>query len=92
MTPYKRTDTNGNTEYSDGDYWFDERYVCHHCSEEREEAGLPFRWAEERNSFGCYAGRYCDECWPKSGFRDARDPTVRFDPLDAGECLEAEDY
>ncbi len=73
MTSYKR-ETDAGTEYSDGQTWFPERNVCHHCEDEREATGKPFRWADERHSFGIYAGRYCDECWPRSGYRDAIDP------------------
>ena len=71
---------------------FSERYVCNHCRQECEAEDKPFRWADPQYSFGCYAGRYCEVCWPKSGYRDATDPTAEFDPMDAGECLEAEDY
>jgi hypothetical protein len=49
----------------------------------------------ERYSMGVYAGRYCDHCWHKHvgpGYRDYQDPTVKFDPADAGEALEPEDY
>ena len=56
------------------------RYHCHHCKSGNE--------ADEQYSFGCYAGRYCDECWRNSGYRDAADPCARFDPADAGESLE----
>ena len=87
---YKR-ETDCGTEYSDGDTWFDERYVCHHCLDEREAQGLPYRWADDQYSFGCYAGRYCATCWPKSGYRDATDPDARFDPYYAGERID-EDY
>jgi len=89
MTTYKR-ETEHGTEYSDGETWFDERHVCHHCQDEREAAGKPFRWAEEQYSFGCYAGRYCSTCWPKSGYRDAYDPDAEFSELDAGERIEAD--
>jgi len=90
MNAYTRETTSG-TEFSDGEYWFDERHVCQHCRDEREAAGLPYRWADEQYSFGCYAGRYCSVCWPKSGFRDATDATAEFDPAYAGERIE-EDY
>jgi hypothetical protein len=73
-------------------YKFSERDCCQHCRDEAEAQGKPFAFAEVRSSFGIYAGRYCDQCWPKSGYRDATDPDAEFDPLDAGECLEAEDY
>ncbi len=67
---------------------YDRRDACQHCREQREPAGLPERFAYERYSFSCYAGRYCDECWPKSGYRDATDPTAEFDPTYAGERMD----
>jgi hypothetical protein len=42
----------------------------------------------ERQSFGCYAGRYCDPHWKTSGYRDATDPDAEFDPTYAGERIE----
>ena len=50
----------------------------------------------ERQSFGVYAGVWCDTCWPNSGYRDAEndgyyDNGERFDPLDAGEQLDGPD-
>lgn len=74
-----------------GGYWADEREVCHHCEEQCAADGVPYRESEERNSFGCYAGRYCDECWPNSGFHDACDPNAVFDPCDCGESMEGID-
>lgn len=68
---FQRTNDNGDTEYSDGACWFSERNCCQHCLEDREAAGKPFKWAEEQYSFGIYAGRYCNDCWRLSGFRDA---------------------
>ena len=65
-------------------------YVCHHCEEQRKAANkLPIE-AEERYSFGIYAGKYCDTCWRKSGYKDER--STGFNPMDAGESLEPEDY
>jgi hypothetical protein len=91
MTTNTRINSHDETEYLDVDgYWLSERDVCRHCQEEREAAGKPFRYAEERTSFGCYAGRYCDHCWPLSGFRDATDDEATFDPADAGERIEAD--
>lgn len=88
---HQRIDTYGNVEYQDIDgYWCGERDVCHHCEEQREAEGKPYRFAEQRNSFGYYAGRYCDECWAKSGYRDATDPNAEFSELDAGESLHGE--
>ena len=86
--PYEHTDADGERWFSDGENWFADRNCCHHCEDERRAQGQPFRWADPRTSFGAYAGRYCDTCWPQSGFRDAVDPTARFDPADAGESLE----
>ena len=67
----------------------DPHWVCHSCADEDHMTGV---WAEERYSFGIYAGKYCDTCWAQSGYRDATDPTATFDPADAGEALEPEDY
>lgn len=75
--------------YMIGGSWYHEKEVCHYCLEAQEEEP---RLAEDRYSFGIYAGKYCDICWPKSGYRDATDPEAKFDPADAGEVLEPEDY
>lgn len=48
------------------------------------------RDAEERFSLGIYAGKYCDKCWKQSGYRD--EPASGFDPMDAGEVYEPDDY
>jgi hypothetical protein len=45
--------------------------------------------AEERYSLGIYAGKYCDGCWDKAGYR--KEGAGAFDPLDAGERYE-DDY
>lgn len=45
---------------------------------------------EERYSLGIYAGRWCDECWAASAYR--KEDRSGFDPLDAGEAYEEEDY
>lgn len=89
---YTKTEPNGDTCYSDGEYWFNERELCRHCSEEREANSQPFRMADIRLSFGIYAGLYCDECWKTSGYRDATDPDAQFDPMDAGEAYWEDDY
>jgi hypothetical protein len=44
----------------------------------------------ERYSLGIYAGRYCDPHWDASGYR--KEGREGFDPADAGECYEADDY
>jgi hypothetical protein len=41
---------------------------------------------DERYSLGLYAGRYHDDCWKRSGFRD--EGPEGFDPADAGESYE----
>lgn len=44
----------------------------------------------ERHSLGIYAGFMCDKHWRDSGYRD--EPASAFDPADAGEVYEADDY
>ena len=88
MTNEYQRENDDVLEFFDGFGWFSERNLCHQCRAERESDDLPFRWAAEQYSFGIYAGRYCRECWRKSGFRDATDSDARFDPADAGERLE----
>jgi len=78
--------------FSDGEYKFDVRDLCQHCREQHEQDQTPFKFADKQFSFGTYAGKYCEECWKKSGFRDAIDPDAEFDPTYAGERLEPEDY
>ena len=65
-----------------------DRNCCGHCREQCEAEDRDYEFAEERYSFGIYAGRYCDSCWLESGYRDATDPTAEFDPYYAGERLE----
>ncbi len=55
--------------------------VCHKTNAEKEGV-------EEFYSFGAYAGKYHEKCWPKSGFRDAIDPNAKFDSADAGESMD----
>lgn len=45
-----------------------------------------------RYSFGIYAGIWCDECWPKSGYRDAENPDAQWSPMDAGEAYWEDEY
>lgn len=40
----------------------------------------------ERFSLGIFAGYWCDECWPKAGYR--MEGPEGFDPMDAGESYE----
>lgn len=67
------------------------QHTCGHCRDDREARRLRPRPCEERYSFGCYAGKYCDQCWRAAGYRDAIDHTARFDPADAGERID-DDY
>ena len=69
---------------SDGT-WIDERWCCGRCLDQGRVS-----FADERYSFGCYAGKWCDTCWPHSGYVDATDPTAEFDPDYAGERIEAD--
>ena len=59
------------------------RYFCRRCAERNI-----IRAADERYSMGIYAGMYCDTCWKDDG----RNHNRQFDPMDAGEAYEAEDY
>lgn len=63
--------------------WEEERWVCHRCLD--VEGGVA-KSAYEQFSMGIYAGKFCDDCWDKAGYRQ------EYDYLDAGEYLEAEDY
>lgn len=44
----------------------------------------------ERYSLGIYAGKWCDKHWAESGYR--KEGRGGFDPADAGEHYEPEDY
>jgi hypothetical protein len=70
-------------EYRRVESWRYKEFKCKTCG--------TLEGVEKRLSFGVYAGHYCDECWPASGYRDAADPRAEFDPTYAGERLE-EDY
>lgn len=70
----------------DGTFAPSDRWVCH-CSECSTHPGGPL-FAEERYSFGIYAGKMCDAAWKRSGYRD--DGPEGFDPDYAGERLEAD--
>lgn len=82
----------GRTEYFDGEGWILASQICSHCFEHAMDNDEFFAWADERYSFGVYAGKYCDQCWSRSGFRDATDPDAVFDPADAGECYWEDEY
>jgi hypothetical protein len=43
----------------------------------------------ERQSFGIYAGKWCDKHWKSSGYKD--EPASAFDPAYAGETYGDED-
>lgn len=59
------------------------RFFCRRCAD--RNVGT---WGSPRYSMGIYAGTYCDDCWAEDG----RNHDRSFDPLDAGEHYEAEDY
>lgn len=60
------------------------RYFCRACADK----GMTNVPAEERYSMRVYAGMYCDKCWEKDGRNHDRE----FDPLDAGEHFDENDY
>ena len=66
--------------------WIEGRWLCGACLEVGK-----VEMNEPRYSFGCYAGKYCDEHWKTSGYRDATDPDAEFDPDYAGERID-DDY
>lgn len=80
-----------NLVHEDGDwldtegYWIEPKWACHHCSDLDEYGNptKPVKFADERYSLGIYAGKYCDECWDKSGYR--KEGIEGFDPNYAGE-------
>ena len=60
------------------------RYFCRRCCDAgKGETVL----ADERFSFGIYAGMLCDACWAVDGRNHDTDGVV-FDPDDAGERLD----
>ncbi len=60
-------------------WWYDEGCPCSRCQR---------KGAVERYSLGVYAGRWCNECWRASGYRDA--PASAFSEADAGERMDPE--
>lgn len=71
-------------------YYIHPKEACRHCSlNDNDEPIKPVQEAETRYSFGIYAGKYCDECWKKSGYKD--EGPEGFDPYYAGENLD-DDY
>lgn len=56
---------------------------CIRCEQHKEDV-------EERYSLGIYAGRFCEICWEESGYR--KEGREGFDPLDAGENYDEDDY
>lgn len=87
--PYIRA-VGENVEFTDGEFWYDERDVCQHCLYERLTDGNPPNECEERDSMGVYAGRYCDSCWDRSGY--IKGGYDEFDPSYAGEAYWEDDY
>ena len=60
------------------------RYFCRRCCAAGKGETVP---ADERFSFGIYAGMLCDACWDVDGKNHDTDG-VTFDPDVAGESLE----
>ena len=58
------------------------QWTCSGCGVTNTAGGA----VEERYSLGIYAGRWCDCCWEKSGYR--QEGPAGFDPADAGESYE----
>lgn len=65
----------------DGTAWEQKIPICSTCGSED---------CETRYSLGIYAGICCDGCWDRSGYR--KEGREGFDPMDAGEAYEPEDY
>lgn len=59
------------------------RYFCRRCADNGFGSA-----GEERYSMGVYAGVYCDACWKPDG----RNHDRSFDPMDAGEHYDEDDY
>ena len=58
------------------------KWTCNRCQTDSDSV-------DERYSYGIYAGRWCNKCWPKSGYRDACEER----PIsDIEEPIEPEDY
>lgn len=61
------------------------RYFCRKCASNNGNENVP---VTERFSMGIYAGMYCDACWEVDG----RNHDRSFDPMDAGEHYNEDDY
>ncbi len=85
--PITRENPEGGTDYKIGDYWLDERDVCHKCLDQRLAEGKEPAEAYPQTCMGIYAGKSCDECHKKTYRVDAD-----FDPMDAGEAWGEDDY
>lgn len=59
------------------------RYYCRRCADQ----GV-VRIADERYSMGVYAGMLCNPHWSEDG----RNHDRQFDPMDAGEVMDADEY
>lgn len=64
------------------------RYFCRRCIDQGPDGVSVIVAAEERFSMGVFAGTLCDECWKN----DSRNHDRDFDPMDAGEAYEPDDY
>jgi len=78
----------GGEEYSDGETWFDEKYLCRACATQCDIDNKPYQFADERYSLGIYAMKACDDCWGKAGYR--KEGVEGFDPSYAGESYDSD--
>ena len=60
--------------------------TCQGCKKQDS----PKFYVEPRYSLGIFAGYWCDACWKDAPYR--KEGREGFDPIDAGEQYEEEDY
>lgn len=72
----------------DGELWVEQRWACHQCMDKCEAQRVPYKCADEQHSLGIYAGKYCPECWDKSGYR--KEGSAGFDGADYGEFYDTD--
>lgn len=70
---------------SEGDDYCESKPICN-----KQDEGPCKGDVDTRYSLGIYAGKYCDGHWETSGYR--KEGREGFDPMDAGECYEEDDY
>ena len=60
-------------------------HLCRHNKSKNCTRENPKK-ANDQYSLGIFAGRYCEDCWKKSGYR--KEGPEGFDPMYAGESYE----